>query len=160
MALPRTASRERLEAMGVALWVRRDRRAARQPGAPRARAADPTGSTTDTAGARLRLASGDGDWLLVRDRPWDGRHDALLGDIQATIGSARCRFGQWAHSDSAGVGLDELSSRGIRHVLAFGQPPADAGGDVVHVVPDLETLAKSADARRRLWRSLAGELGD
>lgn len=158
MTLPRAPSRERLEAMGVTLWARRDRSAARQAESSAAFAVMPEGSGS-AGSARLRLASGDGDWLLVRDRPWDGRHDALLGDIQATIGSARCRFGQWAHSDSAGVGIDELPSRGIRHLLAFGQPPADAQGDALHVVPDLESLARSADARRRLWRILAPELG-
>ncbi|HSH26389.1 MAG TPA: hypothetical protein VK972_01245, partial [Wenzhouxiangella sp.] len=81
----------------------------------------------------------------------------LLGDIQATIGSARCRFGQWARSDSAGVPVDELDSRGVRHVLAFGNAPPETG---VHSAPDLSRLATSAEARRRLWQILAEALKD
>jgi hypothetical protein len=106
------------------------------------------------------MASGDGDWLLVQDAPWDGRHDTLLGDIQAAIGSARCRFGQWAHSDSAGVPVDELDSRGVRHVLVFGQAPEGAAEAGVLIAPELPELARSGAARRRLWRALAGEVGD
>lgn len=155
------ASRERLAALGIDLWVRRDRRIARaQATEPAAdSAADPVAQppAPGAAVARVRMASGSGDWLLVQDAPWDGRHDVLLGDIQATIGSARCRFGQWARSDSAGVSIDELNSRGIRHVLAFGNAPLDTS---VHSAPDLSRLATSAEARRRLWRILAEALKD
>lgn len=154
----RAASRERLEALGIDVWVRRDRIRA----AAEAAAAQPSSGHSargvDQGAVRVRLASGDGDWLLVQDAPWDGRHDRLLGDVQATIGSARCRFGQWAHSDSAGVAIDELSARGIHHTLAFGVVPDGVDGGRVLLAPALSELATSAGARRRLWRLLAAEL--
>src|SRR5699024_4707067 len=109
------------------------------------------------AAPRVRMASGSGDWLLVQDAPWDGRHDLLLGDIQATIGSARCRFGQWADSESAGVPIDQLDSRGVRHVLVFGSAPVESG---LHLAPDLAQLATSGQARRRLWQMLSKALQD
>lgn len=164
--MPPAASRERLAALGIDVWVRRDRR---RDASGDERPAKAVGHGTGQAGVapemgrgvpRVRMASGDGDWLLVQEAPWDGRHDILLGDIQATIGSARCRFGQWAHSDSAGVSLEELESRGIRHVLVFGEAPEPAAGAGVHLAPDLPRLAASAEARRRLWQLLAGEVGD
>lgn len=155
------ASRERLAALGIDVWLRRERgRTSAGPSAPAPEAPAPevTRPGAGDAVARVRMASGDGDWLLVQDSPWDGRHDVLLGDIQATIGSARCRFGQWAHSHSAGVPVDELDSRGVVHVLAFGEPPPGAMEQGVLVAPELSVLSTSADARRRLWRKLAGEI--
>jgi hypothetical protein len=155
------ASRERLAALGIDVWVRRERRAsAPREAAEATTAAAAAESAGEQAAPRVRMASGDGDWLLVRDGPWDGRHDVLLGDIQAAIGSARCRFGQWAHSDSAGVALDELDSRGVRHVLVFGPAPEAAGQYGVLLGPELSALADSAEAKRRLWRLLAAELAD
>jgi len=153
--IPARATRERLAEIGIDLWVRRDRKVVENAVAG-ARPAVPG----HEAAPRLRLASGEGDWLLVQDEPWDGRHDRLLGDIQATIGSARCRFAQWAHSDSAGVAVDELDSRSVRHVLAFGKVPAGAGAGPVLVVPSLAELAGDGGARRRLWRSLSAALDD
>lgn len=155
--IPAPSSRQRLAAMGIDVWMRRERRVT-VPTAAFESARVAPGETR--AVPRVRMASGDGDWLLVQDAPWDGRHDKLLGDIQATIGSARCRFGQWAHSDSAGVSVAELQSRGVRHVLVFGQLPAGASEHGVHAAPDLTQLATSADARRRLWQLLAAGLGD
>ncbi|RFF30282.1 hypothetical protein DZC52_09405 [Wenzhouxiangella sediminis] len=155
------ASRERLAALGIDVWIRRERdRASADAAAPvlETPAVEVTDSGAGGAVARVRMASGDGDWLLVQGSPWDGRHDVLLGDIQATIGSARCRFGQWAHSDSAGVPVDELDSRGVLHVLAFGDPPPGAMKQGVLVAPELSVLSTSAEARRRLWRKLAGEI--
>lgn len=149
------ASRERLAALGIDVWVRRDRgRVERELGMDM-----PDGAAASRDGVpRVRMASGDGDWLLVQDAPWDGRYDVLLGDIQATIGSARCRFGQWAHSDSAGVSVAELDSRGVRYVLVFGEAPDGAADLGVLVAPELSQLATSAKARHRLWRLLAGEI--
>lgn len=161
--MPSAASRERLAALGIDVWVRRGRR----PPAPAAVAETARPAPTEVAASvaghaapRVRMASGDGDWLLVQDAPWDGRYDKLLGDIQAAIGSARCRFGQWAHSDSAGVSLEELGSRGVRHLLVFGEAPAGASDHGVVRSPELAQLATSAEARRRLWRLLAAELED
>lgn len=152
----RPHSRDRLASLGIDVWLRRGRDQAERS----ASTTIPSDGAQGAAGTRIRLASGDGDWLLVQDAPWDGRHEQLLGDIQATIGSARCRFGQWAHSESAGVSLDQLPTRGVRHVLVFGDPPASDTSDIVHVVPDLERLAASGQARRQLWRILSARLGD
>lgn len=153
------SSRERLAALGIDVWVHRDRRPVRSTTAD-AVSADLAASETGSGLPRVRMASGDGDWLLVQDAPWDGRYEVLLGDIQATIGSARCRFGQWAHSDSAGVSLDDLDSRGVRHVLVFGEAPDGATEQGVFLAPGLPQLAASGKARRRLWRLLAGEIED
>lgn len=154
MPLPDAASRERLAELGIDLWLLRGRARPGSVDQPADAAAD-SGSSP-----RLRLASGDGDWLLVQDAPWDGRHARLLDDIQAAIGTARCRFGQWAHSDSAGVGVDQLESRGIRQVLAFGAVPGSGLPETVLVAPGLEQLATRAEARRRLWQLLAPRLGN
>ena len=160
--MPSAASRERLAALGIDVWVRRDRRPPETPSTTDS--IQPSVGVSTNPGRerfvpRVRMASGDGDWLLVQDAPWDGRHDALLGDIQAAIGSARCRFGQWAHSDSAGVALDELESRGVRHVLVFGSVPPGAPRDgAVLAVGELPELAKNAQAKRQLWRVLAEAL--
>lgn len=160
--MPSVASRERLAELGIDVWVRRDRRRPEMPSASdsaRPTGGEPTDPGVEGLVSRVRMASGDGDWLLVQDAPWDGRHDALLGDIQAAIGSARCRFGQWAHSNSAGVALDELESRGVRHVLAFGSlPPGVADDGAVLSVPELPDLATNARAKRHLWRLLAEAL--
>jgi len=157
--IPSASSRQRLVALGIGVWLRRDRRVAAQPAADYARARESVQGSHDGV-ARMRMASGDGNWLLVQEAPWDGRHDALLGDIQATIGSARCRFGQWAHSDSAGVSVAELDSRGVSHVLVFGQAPAGAGEHSLIRAPALTELAASAEARKQLWQLLASALGD
>jgi hypothetical protein len=149
-------SRERLEAMGIDVWVLRSSETA-VPGPVEPPDAD--AGAEPTASPRVRMASGDGDWLIVQDDAWDGRHDRLLGDIQATIGSARCRFGQWAHSETAGVSLDELASRDVRHVLSFGPVPGRAGERVL-VPPTLDDIHRRPDARQRLWRLLAEALDD
>ena len=160
--MPSAASRERLAALGIDVWVRRDRRPPETPSTTDS--IQPlVGATTNPGRERLvprvRMASGDGDWLLVQDAPWDGRHDDLLGDIQAAIGSARCRFGQWAHSDSAGVALDELESRGVCHVLVFGSVPPGAPRDsAALVVGELPELAKNGQTKRHLWRLLVEAL--
>lgn len=157
MPLPDAASRARLTELGIDLWVLRGR----------ARPAAQAGSGDDLPhhavsvsdlSPRLRLASGDGDWLLVQDSPWDGRHGRLLDDIQAAIGTGRCRFGQWAHSDSAGVGVDQLETRGIHRVLAFGKVPGGDLPDTVLVAPGLDQLASAADARKHLWQLLSAQL--
>ncbi len=144
MPLPDLESRRRLAEMGVEVWVQR------MPGAP----------TSAHAGSdyadepRVRLAAGVGAWLLVQRRPWDGRHAALLADLQALLGVEQCRFGQWADSQDAGQALSQLPERGVRHVLAFGPPPLGVPGDKVVEVPALDELAVSAAARRTLWQAL------
>jgi hypothetical protein len=140
MAALSPRSRWRLAEIGVDVWVRRDRA--------------PEPDSAAGTGPRIRLASGSGDWLLVQASAWDGRHDKLLGDIQATIGSARCRFGQWSDSASAGVAVDELESRGIARMLSFGPPPERVAEAALVVAPTLEELARDGAARRRLWSLL------
>lgn len=159
--IPSAASRERLAALGIDVWVRRGRKPTAPAPVSETARPEPTDAAASVAGhaaPRVRMASGDGDWLLVQDAPWDGRYDKLLGDIQAAIGSARCRFGQWAHSDSAGVSVEELGSRGVRRLLVFGQAPAGASDHGVILAPEISRLATSAEARRRLWQLLAAEL--
>lgn len=134
------ASHQRLTAMGIEVWV---------PRAERNAEAEP----------RIRLASGDGDWVLVQRQAWGREHPALIADITATIGPERCRFGQWASGEDAGVGLSELSERGIQHVLAFGMNPlGPRTDDRVVAVQALSDLAVSADARRELWLALKAKL--
>ena len=149
MPMPDTRSRQRLAAMGIEVWVRREQFA--EPAVAELTSATKPADT----GLRIRMASGSGDWLLVQREPWAGTHEKLLADITATVGADRCRFGQWAVSDSAGVPVDELASRGIRFVLAFGVPPREVGQAAVHQAPALDDLATSAKARRRLWHLLA-----
>jgi len=145
-------SRQRLEAMGIDVWV--ERRPAVETAAQPAASVEAAGEP----GLRIRMASGSGDWLLVQREPWSGRHEQLLADITALIGADRCRFGQWAISDSAGVPVAELESRGIGHVLAFGEPPRAVSASQVCLVPVLDEVAASADARRQLWQALAPRL--
>jgi hypothetical protein len=108
--------------------------------------------------ARIRLSSGVGDWLLVQSSPWRGAHEALVGDISATIGVERVRFGQWATGSAAGESLDELASRGIRRVLSLGPAPDDVRDERVIVAPTLDALAGEGAARKALWRALAPHL--
>ncbi|QOC23014.1 DNA polymerase III subunit psi [Wenzhouxiangella sp. AB-CW3] len=140
-------SRQRLAAMGIDLWIRRDRPLP----------ASQVATTTDgqRADLRIRMSSGSGPWLLVQSEPWSGAHEKLLADITATIGPEQVRFGQWAVSDSAGVPIHALDDRGIRHVLAFGDSPRPVDSEQIIVAPALAELAESASARRRLWQVLA-----
>lgn len=148
MALPDPAGRARLAAMGIELWQRRP-----VPAASIALAAE---DAIDEP--RIRLASGDGDWLLVQRRPWDGRHPALLADIRAAIGPARCRFGQWADSRDAGLGFSELGQRGVARVLAFGPVPGELVAGSLILAPPIDELAGQAEARRTLWQTLRPHL--
>jgi DNA polymerase III psi subunit len=155
MAMPVTdpLSRQRLAAMGIDVWVQRQPMVATQS-RPAA-----TAEAAVEHSLRIRMASGSGDWLLVQREPWSGRHEQLLADITAVIGADRCRFGQWAISDSAGVPVAELESRGIVHVLAFGEPPRAVDSSQVCLVPPLVDIAAGAAARRHLWQALAPRLG-
>lgn len=155
MSIPDLSSRKRLAAMGVTVWVRRGR-AAVLPELGQAGDARPASGFGDEL--RIRLASGTGNWLLVQRQPWTGRHEQLLSDITATLGTDHCRFGQWAVSDSAGITLDECPDRGIDHVLSFGPPPRDVDGGRLLTGPSLEELSRDAGARKALWQLLAPEL--
>lgn len=146
--MPDLDSRRRLAAMGIDVWVSRGRSR---------RMADATadaGSASADRSLRIRMASGSGEWLLVQREPWAGQHEKLLADIMAVMGADQCRFGQWAVSDSAGVPINELESRGIRHLIAFGEAPREAGAGPVIRAPALDELAGSAKARRHLWQLL------
>ncbi len=150
------ATRDRLATLGIDVWQlksRADRQASASPARPETAEHHPHS-------VRVRLASGQGDWLLLQDAPWDGRHAVLLDDIQALIGTARCRFGEWAHSESAGVAVNELGSRGVHHLLIFGTPPADMDQDQddLLVAPALDVLAHSGPAKRQLWQMLSARL--
>lgn len=147
MPIRNETSRARFDAMGIELWELRGRRSAER--APRS-AVDPGGRL------RIRLSSGDGDWLLVLEGTVPAACQRLVADITAAVGFERCRFGQWAYSPEAGVGPDEWSQRGIKRVLAFGEPRID--DDRVIAAPGLDQLAGSADARRTLWSRMKAAL--
>ena len=143
MPIPDTRSRQRLAAMGIELWRQRGARP------------ESTGEPENHSRPAIRLASGNGRWLLVQREAWRGSHASLVDDITATIGREDCRFGQWASDSTAGCALDELAERGVDQVLSFGPPPADPGGQPVLEAPPLDELAASAEARRALWQLLA-----
>lgn len=146
MPLPDPRSRARLAEIGVDVWVRRHPQASLD------------GQVDQVHEARVRLSAGDGAWLLVQRRPWDGQHAGLLADIQALLRPDRCRFGQWADSREAGLAISELAGRGIRQVLAFGPPPTGAERTQIILVPPLDELASSSKARRALWQALRPRL--
>jgi len=152
MAITDRDSLQRLNALGIEVWVRRDQtRGSRLAGSDGI-------AQSDDQGLRIRLASASGEWLLVQSRPWDGSHATLLADITSVIGTERCRFGQWARSASAGLALGELPDQGIRHVLAFGPLPGGCSERAFPSVPTLDELARSGRARKRLWQVLSSLL--
>lgn len=142
MAVPDAASYSRLAAMGIEVWRRRVR--AGQAAAENEPAAEP----------RVRLASGDGSWLLVQKRPWDGSQATLMADITALLGADQCRFGQWSTGGTAGLAVSELSARGIVHIVAFGPAPGVMDAPGLIQAPSLDEIAGSASARRRFWTTL------
>ena len=144
MPLPDQHSRSRLSAMGITCWVRRDQGLG--------------DGAAEHHQPRIRLASGDGDWLLVQPRPWDGRHRELLADITAVIGPEQCRYGQWAGGSDAGLAWSELGERGVEYVMAFGPLPAGLDDAGLIAVASLDDLATSASARRALWQALRRHL--
>lgn len=148
MPLPDPRSRARLAEMGIDVWVSRQSQSR----------LDSQGAPADRAEARVRLAAGDGTWLLVQRRPWDGRHAELLADIQALLGPEQCCFGHWADSREAGIAVSELATRGIVHVLAFGPVPPIAEPSGLVTAPALDELAGSGAARRALWEVLRPRL--
>lgn len=142
MPLPDRSSRARLVAMGIETWARRGQ-------------VGPAALSDQSArGPRIRLASGDGSWLLVQRRPWDGSQATLVADITALLGADQCRFGQWSSGTTAGLAMTELSGRGIIHVIAFGPMPAEVDAPGLIQAPAMDELAISADARRRFWIAL------
>ncbi|MFW5815701.1 MAG: hypothetical protein ACOCVP_02480 [Wenzhouxiangella sp.] len=142
MPLPDPASQARLAAMGIETWARR---------VPAERA---VGVDAVAKEARVRLASGDGSWLLVQRRAWDGSQSTLVADITALLGADQCRFGQWSSGGSAGLAVSELAARGIVNVLAFGPLPDKVDAPDLIQAPALDEIAVSAHARRRLWMAL------
>ncbi|MFU8832172.1 MAG: hypothetical protein ACNA7J_08455 [Wenzhouxiangella sp.] len=151
-------SLERLAAIGVDVWQARGSRNAGSEPAGMARDAGQMSADQDRT--RIRLSSGDGDWLLVRRQPWRGSHEQLLADIMATIGTSRCRFGQWAKDSAAGEGIQELAGRGVGKILAFGPPPTELDWPGLLIVPPLDEIATDGAARRQLWRVLAPALAN
>ena len=143
------SSHRRLRAMGIEVWQARPVRM------PQAAGHEP----------RIRLAAGSGDWLLVCPGGVPEDQRVLMDDIMASIGSARCRFGEWADSAEAGVAVDEWSERGIEHVLIFAEPdtgrrPTRNRLDDPRVIETvaLAELAHSGEARKALWQQLAPRL--
>lgn len=155
---PDPDSLRRLAAMGIQVWQTR-RRPELAAAAP---ASEPQPAMADgfdeQIGVRVRLASGDGEWLLVQRQPWRGQHESLLADIRATLGPERCRFGQWAADSAAGEGAAELTARGVRRILSFGPPPRTVEWPGLLLAPTLDELATDAKARKALWQLIAPAL--
>ncbi len=147
MGIRDRASLQRLGDMGIEVWRLRQPGSFKRPPSVEAGDAD--------CRPRIRLSSGDGDWLLVRRAPWRGSHEALVADIMATIGPERCRFGQWSKDTSSGEGIDELAERGIKHILCFGRPENPPDWPQLMVAPALDELAGDPEARRELWRMMS-----
>lgn len=139
----------RLQAMGITVWRRR--RASRP-----ADGHAPASAAPAPAVPRVRLEAGTGPWLLIADERARARYEALLADLRAVLGPARCRFGAWADSPEAGVAVDEWPAHGIEHAIAFGADDALPPGFVA--APSLGELAGSASARRGLWSRLRPRL--
>lgn len=142
------ASRVRLEAMGIDLWLLRSREDTQQLVTDR----------TEAAMARIRLESGTGAWLIVADESERATYRVLLDDLRAVLGPAECRFGKWSDTPEAGIGPDDWQAHGIRHVLVFGDAPA-AAGQVLRAAA-LAELLEQADARKALWALLRPRLAD
>jgi len=140
------ASRARLEAMGIDLWLLRRNQDA-QPVAAESSASGPT---------RIRLESGTGEWLIVADEAERAAYRVLLDDLRAVLGPAACRFGKWSDTPEAGIGPDDWQDHGIGQVLVFGDVPAKAG-ELLRAEA-LSVLAESAKARRALWALLRPRL--
>jgi len=150
-----STSLARLTLIGVDVWRRRSP----GPAAPVELSGGLSSEPLDEAfEPRIRLLSGAGDWVLVQEQPWRGEHTQLLADIQAAIGTGRCRFGQWTEPGAAGSGPSELAARGIRGVLSFGPPPEPLDWPILVIGPPLAALAGQAEARRELWQRLAPHL--
>jgi len=146
------ASRRRLEFIGIDVWCAR-------PATGRSVSEPASVEISDQPNAaRIRLSSGNGDWLLVQQDPWRGAYEALLSDITATIGVERVRFGQWARGSASGETVNELASRGIRRILSLGPAPDAISDDRVILAPSLDALAADGAARKSLWQALAPHL--
>jgi len=141
MPLPDPASHARLDAIGVEIWARR-------------RAQEDAKSKASGDEPRVRLSSGEGSWLLVQRRPWDGSHAGLVADITALLGVDQCRFGQWSSGGAAGLAISELAARGVSRVIAFGPVPDGVDAKSVFPADSLDELSASAQARRSLWQVL------
>ncbi|NKI35047.1 hypothetical protein HFP89_07700 [Wenzhouxiangella sp. XN79A] len=137
----------RLRALGVEVWLRRDR--------PAPDAALPAEDESHRAAAdvpRIRLAPGRGRWLLLGEGTERPDCRALLDDLRGLLGAEACRFGQWSDSPESGVAAEDWAERGIEWVLDFGGP--GAAHPAVLNLPRLDELTASAEARKRLWQAL------
>lgn len=151
-------SLQRLATMGIQVWQRRERVSESEPSVD-GQSDSPASDFDQHGSVRIRLSSGDGEWLLVQRQPWRGQHESLLADIRATLGPERCRFGQWVADSAAGEGASELEARGVRRILSFGPPPRAIDWPELLVAPDLDQLACEAQARKKLWQLLAPLMG-
>lgn len=151
----RPASRRRLAALGIDVWVRRGPRDTDVRDAAGPADADRTDGPTSTAaapGPRIRLGSGRGRWLLVLDEAGQPQHEPLIDDLRALLGAEQVRFGRWSDSAESGVSAQDWAERGIDWVLDFGGRPVEHPA-VLHL-PTLDELMRSGDARRALWQAL------
>ncbi len=158
-----SATRRRLAAMDIDVWVRRagESVAGTAAGAtadtPVGQAVDavPTGASGSARSAsspRIRLASGRGRWLLLIDEAGAAEDQRFLDDLRGLLGVDQVRFGRWSDSAESGVAAEDWTERGIEWVLDFG------GGSVEHPavlnLPRLTELRESGSARKALWQAL------
>lgn len=169
------ATRRRLAAMDIDVWVRRagesatetaaegtaaaaSEVSARSPAeAPGERADDAvppaaSGSARSASSPRIRLASGRGRWLLLIDDAGAAEDQRFLDDLRGLLGVDEVRFGRWSDSAESGVAAEDWTERGIEWVLDFG------GASVEHPavlnLPRLTELRESGSARKALWQVL------
>jgi len=143
---------EKLQAMGIQVWVRRDRQAA--PSAPEE-------VRMPLADLRVRLGAGTGDWLIITPEDRPAGSERMVTDLQSLIGSENCRFGQWTDHAQAGNTMEELSGQGIRYILALAPCSGLPGEGLPNLVgpADISGLMTDGEARKRLWHQLRELLG-
>lgn len=142
MSLRSIQSLRRLQAMDVAVWVRRDRPLRkRETARPRAE-------------PRIRLEAGSGDWVLLVEERGRTRHSSLLADIRGTLGAECCRFGKWSDSPDSGIALGELVAAGVKGVIDFRHEDQVQQHAALVAGGDLDDLSASAEARQRLWQRM------
>lgn len=150
------ASRRRLTALGVDVWVERGSASAETSGNALGTESSPVSAgridRSDDSTPRIRLSSGRGRWLLVLDDAGRAENEAMIDDLRALLGADQVRFGRWSDSADSGVAADDWRERGIEWVLDFGGRPVEH--PAVLNLPPLGELIRSGAARKALWQAL------
>ncbi len=157
-----------LEALGIPLWVRREKLAAFSP----APASAIPGTVPETAVVpaapvarkprSVRLSPGEGPGLLICAGPGEAS-GALAGDLGRTLGGQPAWA--WPDSGNAAQPVEDASKArmftalvvfgaGLARTIFGGKPPVSCGAARVVVAPSMAELKSNADARRECWRVL------